>query len=57
MAEKIGATLIGLDWVQVHPTGLIDPGHLDAKVCFDMFLHEQVHVLLQLSTISVSFFA
>lgn len=25
MAESLGAGLIGLDWVQVHPTGLIDP--------------------------------
>jgi succinate dehydrogenase/fumarate reductase flavoprotein subunit len=32
LAESIGAGLIGLDWVQVHPTGLVDPSAPSAKV-------------------------
>merc|ERR1719262_1611979 len=34
MGEKIGARSIDLEWVQVHPTGLVKPDEPDAKVKF-----------------------
>merc|ERR1739848_236446 len=34
MGEKIGASTIDLEWVQVHPTGLVKPDDPDAKVKF-----------------------
>merc|ERR1719230_410669 len=34
MAEAVGAKDIDLEWVQVHPTGLVKPGDEDAKVKF-----------------------
>merc|ERR1719471_1479967 len=32
MGEKIGAKSIDLEWVQVHPTGLVKPDDPDAKI-------------------------
>ena len=32
MGEAIGAATIDLEWVQVHPTGLVKPDDADAKV-------------------------
>merc|ERR1711912_77541 len=34
MGEAIGAKTIDLEWVQVHPTGLVKPDDADAKVKF-----------------------
>jgi succinate dehydrogenase/fumarate reductase flavoprotein subunit len=34
MGEKIGAKTIDLEWVQVHPTGLVKPDDPDAKIKF-----------------------
>merc|ERR1712003_519914 len=34
MGEQVGAKSIGLEWVQVHPTGLVKPDDRDAKVKF-----------------------
>merc|ERR1719161_3337356 len=34
MGEAIGARTIDLEWVQVHPTGLVKPDDADAKVKF-----------------------
>merc|ERR1719214_484716 len=34
LGEKIGAKTIDLEWVQVHPTGLVKPDDADAKVKF-----------------------
>merc|ERR1712054_28413 len=34
MGESIGAATIDLEWVQVHPTGLVKPDDPDAKVKF-----------------------
>merc|ERR1719262_1720081 len=34
MGENIGAATIDLEWVQVHPTGLVNPKDPDAKVKF-----------------------
>eukprot|EP00971_Amphidinium_carterae_P316512 6291731-Amphidinium_carterae.1 len=34
MGEAIGAKTIDLEWVQVHPTGLVKPDDPDAKVKF-----------------------
>jgi succinate dehydrogenase/fumarate reductase flavoprotein subunit len=34
ISEKIGAKTIDLEWVQVHPTGLVKPDDPDAKVKF-----------------------
>merc|ERR1719159_2369507 len=34
MGEKVGAETIDLEWVQVHPTGLVKPDDPDAKVKF-----------------------
>ena len=34
MGERIGAKTIDLEWVQVHPTGLVKPEDADAKVKF-----------------------
>merc|ERR1712110_893047 len=34
MGEKLGAKTIDLEWVQVHPTGLVKPDDPDAKVKF-----------------------
>merc|ERR1712151_1218803 len=34
LGEAIGATTIDLEWVQVHPTGLVKPDEPDAKVKF-----------------------
>ena len=31
--ERVGAKTIDLEWVQVHPTGLVKPDDADAKVC------------------------
>ncbi|OLP73296.1 putative fumarate reductase, partial [Symbiodinium microadriaticum] len=31
MGEAIGAATIDLEWVQVHPTGLVKPDDPDAK--------------------------
>ena len=32
--EAIGAKCIDLEWVQVHPTGLVKPDDADAKIKF-----------------------
>merc|ERR1712084_139469 len=34
MGEEIGAKTIDLEWVQVHPTGLVKPDDADAKIKF-----------------------
>jgi len=34
MGDKIGAKSIDLEWVQVHPTGLVKPSDPDAKIKF-----------------------
>jgi succinate dehydrogenase/fumarate reductase flavoprotein subunit len=34
MGEKVGAKTIDLEWVQVHPTGLVKPDDPDAKIKF-----------------------
>ena len=34
MGEAIGAKTIDLEWVQVHPTGLVEQDDPDAKVKF-----------------------
>lgn len=34
MGEAIGANTVDLEWVQVHPTGLVNPDDPDAKVKF-----------------------
>merc|ERR1739838_712015 len=34
MGESIGATSVDLEWVQVHPTGLVKPDDADAKIKF-----------------------
>jgi len=34
MAEDIGAKLVDMEWIQVHPTGLVNPKDVDAKVKF-----------------------
>ena len=34
MGERVGAKTIDLEWVQVHPTGLVKPDDADAKVKF-----------------------
>merc|ERR1712193_443894 len=34
MGEAIGAKIIDLEWVQVHPTGLVKPDDPDAKIKF-----------------------
>jgi len=34
IGEKFGAATIDLEWVQVHPTGLVKPDEADAKVKF-----------------------
>merc|ERR1712170_263287 len=34
LGEGIGAETIGLEWVQVHPTGLVKPDDADAKIKF-----------------------
>merc|ERR1711972_3512 len=34
MSMAIGAVCVDLEWVQVHPTGLVHPGEPDAKVKF-----------------------
>jgi len=34
MGEEIGAKTIDLEWVQVHPTGLVKPEEADAKIKF-----------------------
>merc|ERR1711912_168092 len=34
LGEKIGAKTIDLEWVQVHPTGLVKPDDADAKIKF-----------------------
>ena len=34
MGEVIGAKTIDLEWVQVHPTGLVKPDDPDAKIKF-----------------------
>jgi len=34
MGERVGAKCIDLEWVQVHPTGLVKPDDPDAKVKF-----------------------
>merc|ERR1711939_849176 len=34
MGEKVGADSVDLEWVQVHPTGLVKPDDPDAKVKF-----------------------
>merc|ERR1740138_1707217 len=34
MGEKVGAQSIDLEWVQVHPTGLVKPDDADAKIKF-----------------------
>ena len=34
MGEAIGAKSIDLEWVQVHPTGLVKPDDADAKIKF-----------------------
>ena len=32
--QEIGAKTIDLEWVQVHPTGLVKPDDADAKIKF-----------------------
>ena len=32
MGEAIGAKTIDLEWVQVHPTGMVKPDDADAKI-------------------------
>merc|ERR1712151_1291153 len=34
MGEKVGAKSVDLEWVQVHPTGLVKPDDPDAKIKF-----------------------
>lgn len=34
MAEEIGGKLVDMEWIQVHPTGLVQPKQPDAKVKF-----------------------
>jgi len=34
LSEAVGANLIDMKWVQVHPTGLVDPAEPEAKVKF-----------------------
>merc|ERR1712241_1310414 len=34
MSMGVGAECVDLEWVQVHPTGLVHPGEPDAKVKF-----------------------
>merc|ERR1712224_1025440 len=34
MGESVGATSVDLEWVQVHPTGLVKPDDPDAKIKF-----------------------
>ena len=34
MGERVGARTIDLEWVQIHPTGLVKPDDQDAKVKF-----------------------
>jgi len=34
IGEKHGANSVDLEWVQVHPTGLVKPDEADAKVKF-----------------------
>merc|ERR1719210_527690 len=34
MGEAVGAKTIDLEWVQVHPTGLVKPDDADAKIKF-----------------------
>ena len=34
MGEDFGARTIDLEWVQVHPTGLVKPDDPDAKIKF-----------------------
>merc|ERR1719359_2540155 len=34
MGEAVGANAVDLEWVQVHPTGLVNPSDPDAKVKF-----------------------
>merc|ERR1719210_1639074 len=34
MGQKIGGKAIDLEWVQVHPTGLVKPDDPDAKIKF-----------------------
>merc|ERR1719188_1337757 len=34
MGEAVGANAVDLEWVQVHPTGLVKPDDPDAKVKF-----------------------
>merc|ERR1712050_523841 len=34
MGESIGANTVDLEWVQVHPTGLVKPDDADAKIKF-----------------------
>ena len=34
MGEAIGAKSVDLEWVQVHPTGLVKPDDADAKIKF-----------------------
>ena len=34
MGEAIGAKTMDLEWVQVHPTGLVKPDDPDAKIKF-----------------------
>ena len=34
MGERVNAKTIDLEWVQVHPTGLVKVGDEDAKVKF-----------------------
>ena len=51
MGEAIGAKTIDLEWVQVHPTGLVKPDDADAKIKFlaaEAYLHRQRHHVLVL---------
>merc|ERR1719311_573268 len=34
MGEAVGASSVDLEWVQVHPTGLVKPDDADAKIKF-----------------------
>ncbi|KAF4655805.1 hypothetical protein FOL47_009268 [Perkinsus chesapeaki] len=34
IAENVGASTVDMEWVQVHPTGIIDPRNPDARVKF-----------------------
>lgn len=44
LVEAIGAKSIDLEWVQVHPTGLVKPDDADAKIKFLAAEAVQYHI-------------